>query len=435
MTEPTITCPQCGTEIKVTESLAAPLVESTRREFEQRLAKKEAEAAGKEAALRAREEALAEEKAAIDQQVEAKLKQERGKIAAEEEKKARRVLGDELEQRAKEVGELQQVLKQREEKLAQAQQTQAELLRKERELEDAKRELDLTVEKRVQQGLDATRVKARQEAEEQLGLKVQEKEETIASMQRQIEELKRRAEQGSQQLQGEVLELELEASLRARFPLDRIEPVPKGEHGGDVVHRVVNDAAVPCGTILWESKRTKHWSDGWLVKLRDDQRAARAELCVIVSRALPKGVETFDHVDGVWIVQPRLAIPVAQALRQTLLETAMARTATEGQQTKMGLVYDYLTGPQFRRRVEAIVEAFTSMKDDLEREKKASTKQWAKRETQIERVMQATVGMYGDRQGIAGRSLGELEGVGLKALEAAPEDVSEAGETTDGGAG
>ncbi|MGH8472203.1 MAG: DUF2130 domain-containing protein, partial [Gammaproteobacteria bacterium] len=170
-------------------------------------------------------------------------------------------------------------------------------------------------------------------------------------------------------------------------------------------------------TILWECKRTKNWSDGWLGKLREDQRAAKAEVAIIISQVLPKDVEAFDLIDRVWVAHPRVAIPVAATLRQSLVELAMARQAAEGQQTKMEMVYQYLTGPRFRHRVQAIVEAFSSMQEDLDRERKAITKQWAKREEQIDRVMQATVGMYGDLQGIAGKSLQEIEGLELEALE------------------
>jgi hypothetical protein len=308
-------------------------------------------------------------------------------------------------------------VKQRDGKLAEAQKAQANLLKKQRELDDAKRELDLTVEKRIQESLTATRQLARKESDDEFRLKVMEKEQTITAMQKQIEDLKRRAEQGSQQLQGEVQELELEASLKEKFPKDSIEPVPKGVCGGDIFQRVHSPLGQLSGTILWESKRTKSWSDKWLVTLRDDQRVAKAEIAVIVSQILPEGVETFALVDGIWVTNPKAAIPVAIALRQTLLEVALARQASEGQQTKMEMVYQYLTGQHFRQRVQAIVEAFSSMKEDLDKEKRAITKQWAKREEQIERVMQATIGMYGDLQGIAGKSLQEIEGLEFQALE------------------
>ena len=420
MTEPTIICPNCKTEIKLTESLAAPLLAATRQQFEQQLAQKDSDIATREQAMREKEKQLAEDKRKLDDQVAdqvaAQLKEERARVIAEESKKAKLASAAELENKARELADIQEVLKANNEKLAEAQKAQAELIKKQRELDDAKRELELTIEKRVQGGLIEVRTLAKKEAEDEQKLKVMEKEQTIAAMQKQIEDLKRRAEQGSQQLQGEVQELELENLLRAKFPFDAIEPVPKGEFGVDVLHRVVGTGGQSGGTILWEFKRTKNWSDAWLVKLRGDQRTAKAEIAVIVSQILPKGVETFEMVEGVWVTHPRAALPVAMILRQSLLELALARQTTEGQQTKTEMVYQYLTGPRFRQRVEAIVEAFSTMKEDLDKEKKAITKQWAKREEQIERVMGATVGMYGDLQGIAGKSIQEIEGLDLKAL-------------------
>jgi hypothetical protein len=421
MTEPTIICPNCKTVIKLTESLAAPLIETTRKQFEQQLAQKDSDIAQREQATREKERLLIEAKNKLDEQVAdqvaEQLKKDRTRIATEEAKKAKQAAATDLEQKAQELAELQDVLKQRNEKLAEAQKVQAELIKKQRELDDARRELELTVERRVQEGLDATRQQAKKEAEDEQKLKVMEKEQTITAMQKQIEDLKRRAEQGSQQLQGEVQELELENLLRTKFPFDTIEPVAKGEFGGDVLHRVVNQSGQPSGTILWESKRTKNWSDSWLVKLREDQRTAKAEIAIIVSQVLPKGVETFEMVDNIWVTHPRAALPVAAILRQSLLEISLARQSSEGQQTKTELIYEYLTGPRFRHRVEAIVEAFSTMQEDLDKERKVIMKQWAKREAQIERVMGATVGMYGDLQGIAGKSLQEIEGLELNALE------------------
>ena len=422
MTEPTIICPNCQTEIKLTESLAAPLIESTKKQYEQRIAQKEAEVTKREATLRQQQQTLDKAQESIDDQVAAKIKTERAAIAADEAKKARLAVSTDLDQKNQELADLQDVLKQRDTKLAEAQKAQAELIRKQRELDDAKREMELTIEKRVQESLTVTRAQARKEAEESLKLKVMEKEQTISSMQKQIEDLKRKADQGSQQLQGEVQELELESLLSEKFPADSIEPVPKGVHGGDALQRVVGSIGQPCGTILWESKRTKKWNDPWLPKLRQDQRAAKADLAVIVSQVLPKDVDTFALIDGVWVTSLRCAIPVAIALRQSLIELAAARTAGQGQQTKMELVYQYLTGPSFRHRIQAIVEKFSDMHDDLDKERKTMTRLWAKREQQIHTVIDATAGMYGDLQGIAGRTLQEIEGLDVKLLggESAP---------------
>lgn len=534
LAEPTITCPKCKTEIPLTESLAAPLIEATRKQYERKLSQKDKEIEQREEALREKEKKVVDARRKLDQQVAdqvaEQLKAERARIAAEEAKKAKlasaseidaksreveglkevlaannqklaeaqkaqaellkkqRELDDakreleltvekrvlegaatvreqtrkeaesefllksrekdqaiasmqksledyqvkieeerqkakaasalELQSKDRELAELQETLRARNEKLAEAQQAQADLLKKQRELDDAKRELDLTVEKRVQENLTDVRTQAKREAEEAEKLKVAERDQKIASMQKTIEELQRKAEQGSQQLQGEVQELELETLLRIKFPYDTIEPVPKGEFGGDTLQRVMSPAGVMAGTILWECKRTKNWSSGWLAKLREDQRAAKAEISILISHALPDGVETFDVIEGVWVAHPRVIVPVATVLRDTLLQVSTARLINEGQQTKAEMVYQYLTGPRFRQRVEAIVEAFSCMQDDLDKERKTIMKQWAKRSEQIERVMSATVGMYGDLQGIAGKSIQEIEGLEFPALAA-----------------
>jgi hypothetical protein len=425
MTEPTLTCPTCQTEIKLTESLAAPLIADTRRRYETQLAQKEAEVAARESAIRDEQQKLASARQAIDAEVATRLDQERGKIAVAEAQKAKRLVSTDLEARAKEITDLTEVLQQRDAKLADAQRAQADLVRKQRDLDDAKREIDLTIQNRLQAELTAVRDKAKQETEAALSLRVREKEEQIASMQRQIEDLKRKAEQGSQQLQGEVQELALEALLRQRFPRDLIEPVPKGELGGDLIQRVVSPAGQVVGSILWE-KRTKNWSDGWLGKLREDQRAAKADVALIVSQALPKGVQTFDFIDGVWVTDPKCAIAVAVALRETLLAVSATRLAGEGQQTKMEIIYRYLTGRRFRHRIEAVVERFTEMQADLDRERKAMTRLWAKREEQIHGVVETMAGLYGDLQGIAGRSLQEIAGLEVPLLDGPP--ASEAAE-------
>jgi len=381
MSDPTLICPQCKTTIKLTESLAAPLLEATRKRFETQLG------------------------------------QERQRISAEETERARRAVAAEAEAATRQLAELQQVLRQRDTKLAEAQKAQADLLRKERDLDDARRELELNVQKQVQAELGAVRERATREAEAAQSLKLAEKDEKMASLNRQIEELRRRAEQGSQQLQGEAQELELEAMLRQKFPRDLIEPVAKGEFGGDILQRVVGPGDRVCGTILWEAKRTKAWSDGWLTKLRGDQRAAKADIALIVSHALPKGLQNFDHVDGIWVTDPKCALSMAIALRYSLMELANVRLAREGQNGKMELVYEYLTGPRFRHRISAIVERSIAMKEDLEKERRAIQRLWAKREEQIDTIMLATTGMVGDLQGIAGRSIQEIEGLELPLLE------------------
>ena len=397
--DPVIECPHCRSEIRLTESLAAPLLKTKEIEFRQR-----------DAELRDRE-------SNIDRALNERLALERKKLSEDEQKKARLAFGAELEAKQREVEDLNDVLKMRNEKLAQAQAAQAELVRKQRELDDAKRELDLTVEKRVTASIADIQSKARQAAADEMKLKVIEKDQVIQSMQRQIEELRRKSEQGSQQLQGDAQEVELESILSARFIQDGISRVPRGEFGGDVLQQVLSTGGNMCGTILWESKRTKHWTDSWLTKLRQDQRTAKADFAVIVSHTLPKDVIHFGYIDGVYVVSPQCVVPVATILRKVLLELSIARQSSEGLETKATMIYQYLTGPRFRQRMQAMVEAFTTMQSDLSSERKAIQKQWAKREMQIETMIGATTGMFGDLQGIAGKSLQEIEGMQMLAIE------------------
>ena|ERR1051326_4417076 len=416
MTEPTILCPNCKTEIKLTESLAAPLLESTRRQYEQRIAQKESEIGTREAAVKQQQAAIARAQESIDEQVAAKLKSERAGIAAAEGKKAREALADEIDMARQEKAATESLLKDRDTKLAAARKNELELRQERQRLQEEKEQFQLEMQRAIDAERGKIRESAQKDADEQARLKIAEKDKTITDLQTKLQDALRKAEQGSQQLQGEVQELELEALLREKFPRDTIEPVPTGEHGGDVLHRVFGPSGQPCGTILWESKRTRNWSDGWLSKLREDMRAAGAEIAVVVSQVLPKDTESFNLIDGVWVTSFKCAIPVGIALRHTLIEIAATRTAGEGQQTKMEMVYQYLTGPRFRHRVQAIVEKFADMQEDLDKERKTTTRLWAKREEQIRGVIESTAGMYGDLQGIAGKSLQEIDGLDQKML-------------------
>lgn len=425
--EPLLNCPNCNHEIRLTESLAAPLIEETRRRFQQQLADKDAEVARRTDALHQEREQVLKDREAIDDQVKQRLAAERAQLIAAEGKKAREAAAVELLAKTSEAAELRQTLEANNVKLAEAQQQQAELMRKQRALDDEKRELDLTVEKRVQASVEPIQTKARQEADDAARLRVAEKDQTIESMARTIEELKRKAEQGSQQSQGEVQELELEELLRGRFPMDSIEPVGKGELGADVIQQVNGAVGQPAGIILWEIKRTKAWSDGWLAKLRDDQRRSGADVALIISHALPKHIEQFDLMDGVWVAHPRCALPVAVALRQALIDVSNSRLVQQGQQTKMEQVYHYLTGNKFRQRVEAVVEKFNEMRKDLDSERKFIVRQWAKRETQILSVIDSTVGMVGDLQAIAGKAMPEIASLDMPLLEDTTESQRIAG--------
>ncbi|GIK51426.1 MAG: hypothetical protein BroJett014_03990 [Planctomycetota bacterium] len=416
-TEPELTCPSCGAKIKLTESLAAPLVAATETKYRALLAKRDEEAEKRAVELEERETAVQEREQEFEEKVEAKVKEKQKALTAEAKKSAEISFKQRLESAEREKVDLEAIIEDKDKKLTEAQRVQKEALKLQRQLETDKKELDLNVEKQVNEKLAAAEKKAEKAAEEKLGLKLADKEQTIEGMKKTIEDLKRKAEQGSQQLQGEVLELKLEDLFKARFPHDVIEPVAKGERGADILHRVNDPLGNSCGVIIWESKRTKNWSPGWLPKLREDQRVAKADVAVVISQAMPDGVETFDLIDDVWVVSPRAVLPFALFLRRSLVELGLARQSKEGQHTKMDMVYQYLTGPRFKLRVQAIVEAFSTMQEDLLKERKATEKQWAKRDAQLGNAMVATVGMYGDLQGIAGKTLLEVDGLEFPSLE------------------
>ena len=421
MNDPMIICPSCKTEIKLTESLAAPLLESTRKQYEEKVAQKEAEISQREGKIRQQQTILDEAQKKIDQRVEKlvaeKIESERQIIKAQEAKKANLEFTDKITKTEQEKTAMEELLREKNAKLVEAQNNELSLRKERQKLQEEKEQFALEMQRALDNERTNIRTNAQKDADEKWRLKNSEHEKTISDLQGQLQNALRKAEQGSQQLQGEVQELELETLLRTKFPQDIIEPVPKGECGGDILHYVNNTIGKKTGTILWESKRTKNWSDSWLSKLKGDQRKAGADIGIIISQTLPKNIEVFDFIDGIWIVNPQYLIPVTIVLRQSLMEISSARQAREGQLTKMEMIYQYLTGPLFRHRVEAIIEKFDEMKEDLIKEQKIITKHWAKREEQIRCVLESTAGMYGDLQGIAGKSFQEIEGLDIKMLD------------------
>jgi hypothetical protein len=453
--ESTIVCPKCGAEIKLTESLAAPAVAALEEEYTRKLEEKEQEAAEQKRQLEEklevkvremteREKKILEKSQELDIQKKAMeadialqvakgLDAERKLLIKAEAERAKLAAARDMEEKDRAIQEMTDRMKSQEAKLAEAQKAQAEVLKKQRELEDAKREMELTIQKKLLEEAGKIQIKVKQESDESYKLKISEKDKQIQDMQKMIEELKQKAEVGSQQLQGEVQELDLENALRELFGDDKIDPVAKGMRGGDVLQRVFHGGQ-ECGLILWESKRTKSWSDSWLPKLRGDQRAANADIAVLETQALPKEIEKFGLYEGVWITPPATLGPVAFMLRHVLIEVHSAKKTSEGLKTKTELLYQYLTGSRFKQRVEAIIEAFSTMKEDLDKERRAILKQWAKREGQINNVIHATAGMYGDLHGIAGQSMQEIEGMSFLALEEGTRALAEGTRASGSGA-
>lgn len=469
-----ITCPQCQASIPLTAAIEQPITDRLRAKFEADANKREAEVKKREQALAIQAEGLQKARESVQQQVEEKIAAERKQIASEQAKKATEAVAIELRDLREQVAErnkkladaqraqldlckaraeleehkagfelekmrlieaerekiraeakktiaesfssemrlLKEELESKDKRLSAAQEAELELRKRQIEFEQQKKAFDLELQRHG----DGVREQTAKEKDDEFRLKEAEANKKFADLNRQIDELKRKAEQGSQQSQGEVLELDLESALKRCFPVDEVSPVPKGIHGGDVLQHVRCESGQPCGTIIWESKRTKSWSDGWLAKLKDDKLQAKAQLAVLVSSAMPRDVPTFECRENVWITPPIFSVPLAAALRITLIETAAAKRAIDGRQDKMSVMYDYVAGPQFKGRISAIVDAFVNMRNDLEQEKRAMNRSWAKREKQIERVLVNASGLHGDLAGIIGKSLPEIETLQLAAL-------------------
>lgn len=402
MKEQTLRCPNCGKEIPLSEALYDQVKESIQKEYEEKTKEKEER-------FKQREQALLEDFAE-------KLKNETEKLKQDAKREAELSLQTQLK-------DMQGQIVEKDEKLQEARENELSLRKRARELEDAKKSLELEVQRRVDEEREGIHRQAIEMFTEEHRLKDSQKDKKITDMEKLIDELKRKAEQGPIQAQGEVLELDLEASLKSLFQADLIEPVPQGMRGADIIQKVYSKAGQHCGTIIWETKRTKNWSDGWIQKLKDDQRAVKAEIAVIVSVAMPDDIHSFGQKEGVWVCNLQLAVSLAEVLRSLLISVALTKTSAIGKNEKMELLYCYLSGTEFRQKVEAIVEAFASMRESLEKEKTAYMKIWAQREKHLERAILSTATMYGDMQGIIGASLPEIKMLTLEAIGESQESL------------
>ena len=285
-------------------------------------------------------------------------------------------------------------------KLKEANKNEIELRKDKQKLKDEKDAFELQKERQLDEEREKIEEEASKKATEIQQSKIDQLSKQLLDATKAKDELARKLEQGSQQTQGEVLELELEELLKQEFIHDEIVPVPKGVNGADIIQKVISRSGVNCGQIVWEIKKTKAWSEGWVQKLKDDQRLIKAELAVIVSAVLPDSVRGFTFRDGIWICDTKMAIALASSLRINLEAVAREKAMAVGKNEKVEVLYSYLTGVEFKQRVEAIVEAFIGMQDGLNKEKRVYQKIWAEREKQIQKVISNTVGMYGDLSGL-----------------------------------
>jgi len=422
MAEQTIICPFCKKEIPLTQAITQKIEADLRKHLEDDFSKRNNDLSSREEALLTKEQALAKSAQEVNKKIEEEVAQ---KLVLERETILKDVKKKVDAENSLQMKALKEDVEAKDRQLQETQKNELLLRKQKSELESRERNVDLEVARKI----DSERANIFSEASEKVAedfqLKDKDKDKKIADLRSQIEILNRKMEQGSQQAQGEVLEIELEQMLKSAFPYDIIEPVPKGIKGADVLQKVNNPMGQYCGIIIWESKRTKGWNDDWIDKLKDDQREVKADIAVLMSITLPKEINGFAQLKGIWVTSYPLAIALAVALRGSLVEVANAKQSAVGKAEKMEAIYNYLSGTEFKQKVEAIVEAFATMHSDLAKEKAAMEKLWGKREQQIKKVMLNTARMYGDMQGIIGASLPEIKSLELKALTDDTEEAKE----------
>jgi hypothetical protein len=404
-------CPECGTTIQVTQALVAQVSSSLKAEMMEK---------------------FDEEKKSLEKiQKQKDIENENlKKMIEDQEKKSAKILEEKLAQSLKSSEEslrkkiedenrlrhkdIENNLKEKEEKLKKNDEMVLELMKQLRDKDEREREMRIESEKRIGEEIKHAFAKAQKTAAEQYEMQIKERDKMNDDLRKKIEELQLKATESSVQIRGEIQELELEQLLQELFPMDVVEPIGKGKFGADVAQKVRDQYGRTCGVILWESKHTKQFQNDWLPKLREDLRTYKGNIAVLATQTLPDHIQTFGIKDGIWITNYDCVAGLASALRHQLILTAYERSAASGKGEKMEMLYNYLIGHEFKQKVEAMVEVYTGMREDLDKEKLVMEKVWKKREMQLARLAVNTSRMYGEMQGLVGSSLGEIAGLELE---------------------
>ena len=422
-----IVCPKCAHDFTLGEGITRQTIDRHADEFETLLRQRREELEEhlvKEAQRKAMQQS-AEQIAKLQDQVSAAKRAEREAQQsierAQEEARLKAAAENEQQRKA-----LEEDLQRKDVELQNFRSQELALRRQKQELEEQQRNLELSLQRKLDEERAKIAASVSQREAERFAMMEAEWKKKIEDAQKSNEELRRKLEQGSQQLQGEVLELEVEQSLTTSFFHDLIEEVKKGVRGADVIQTVRTPMGIAAGKIIWEAKRAEHWSDKWVQKLQDDQKEAKADLAVLVTTVMPKGVtEPFTRIGDIWVVSPHVLRPMAETLRVILLESHKLRQANVGRDEKIEQLYNYVASPAFAQRMRTVLETFATMQSELESEKRALQRIWAKRQVQIDRAMKGMTTVVGELQGIAEDSLPELRQIdALEVLALPAEDAS-----------
>ncbi len=414
----TIQCPNCGTKIDIDEIFYHQIEEQYRQKnlAEQKKLREEIEAKRQEYKrafddLKAKEDHIKEQKEKFDEELR---KATREQLHKEREALAQSLRKEILDEQSQAMAAMQKELEAKSKQLAELNAAKVEIERLKREKEEIASKAKVEAELELSRRLAEEKRKLQKSIDDEIALKLKAKDEQIEQMRRDIDAAKRKAEQGSMQVQGEALELMIEDWLRAQFPFDTIEEVKKGAFGADCIQTVHTRELQNCGVIAYESKNTKAWSDGWISKLKQDMLGAHADIGVLVTSVYPPGMERMGWVDGVWVCSLEEFKGSVSLLRESLIRVHKTVQREENRGDKMTLLYNYLTGNEFQMQLKAIVDGFTQMQSELDKERRSLMASWKRRQKLIDGVLQNTTEMYGSLQGIAGAgALGRIEALEL----------------------
>ena len=418
-----IKCPHCSHAFDVEEVLSSDVEQKLKQQYEKKLQQSLDQIDNERRRLEAQQLEIEEKRKKQNEIFQERLQQERQKMEQQAMAEKERLQAELQQQLRKSISQdfenqlriLKESEREKEEKLKTAQQKELEFMRREKELQTKESELELQLQKKLMQEKNSLLEQLRKEEEQRIAIKEEEHLFRMKDLQMQleeqkklIEEMKKRAEQGSMQRQGEVQELLLEEMLKDHFPFDIISEVGKGVEGADCIQTVRNHLGNDCGKIIFESKRTKSFQPSWIEKLKTDMRSKGADVAIIVTQTYPKDFKCFGELDGVWICSFSEVIALTTAMRQTIIRIAETKRGEENKGEKMQLLYDYLTGNEFRQQMETIVEGFLSMKISIDKERIQMEKLWKEREKHLHKVLLSTSGLYGSIKGIAGASVGNI---------------------------
>lgn len=407
-----IKCPNCGHLFDVENVLAADIELKYQQQYKDKLNESlnEVEADKKKLALSQAD--FDEKKKKENELFLDRIQNEKQKIASELQEQLTKSITSDFENK---LTLLQQSNTDAEEKLKASRKKELEFMQKEKLLENREAEMELTLQKKLQQekvvmGEQIKKQELERSAlkETEFQMKVKELEKQLEDQKKLAEEMRRKSEQGSMQLQGEAQELLLEKILRDNFPFDSIDEVGKGIEGADCIQLVRNNIGNECGKIIYESKRTKGWNDRWLDKLKTDKRSSGSDVAILVTQTYPKGMSCFGEKDGIWVCSFDEVSSVSCVIRHGVIKVYEAQKQEENKGDKMQLLYNYLTGVEFRGQVEAIAEGFMAMRNSITKERMQMEKMWKEREKQLEKVLISTSGLYGSVKGIAGASVTDI---------------------------